>query len=585
MADSYFVDPAELTWHDETPFSETYQDIYWSSHAESPLGEKQAVFVDPVRAMARRCKPGSQITVCELGFGFGINCLLTADMWRDLSPDCRLNLISIEKHPVRKQDLAQLLSKFEFSSHESLLAQYPPHYRGQHVIWLSNNVRLLLIFDDIDDALGNLDAQVDLWFLDGFAPSKNQAMWQPALFRKMFARSRPGAEVATYSAAGGVRRGLEHAGFTTQKIDGFGRKNEMLTAKRFGSWHPVESYSGSITVIGAGLAGIFCAEALTRRGITFQIIDGGDPGPSNIPQLAVMPQLALASEPRYRFSFAACQYMQSAAGYYKTGVHRWGQNDDEITRLQQIAAQFPDEILEYMNNRMVMHEAGWLAFEETKRSIIHKTTRAQINSIRRDGQWQCLEGDNIISSSDDLILATGFNRELLPRELEVRAIGGHAVSVKTSDLSRIINDDVTVFPTYEGRSIISGTYEREADASVNWSSISELIQAAAKLIEFDERSAEPWHGIRAAARDRFPIVGQAPDWQKLHEFNRLSAINKYQDGLHFCTAFGSRGATHARLSAEHLVSKLLGEPAALGLKEQRLMSPARFAIRNRQPDE
>ena len=585
MTDSYFVDPAELAWHDETPFSETYQDIYWSSHADSPLSEKQAVFVDPVRTMARQCKPGSTITVCELGFGFGINCLLTAEMWRDLPPDCRLNFISIEKHPVRKKDLAQLLSKFEFSSHESLLAQYPHHYRGQHVIWLSNNVRLLLIFDDIDDALGNLDAQVDLWFLDGFSPSKNQAMWQPALYRKMFSRSRHGAEVATYSAAGGVRRGLEYAGFTTRKIDGFGRKSEMLSAKRPGTWQPLESCRDSITIIGAGLAGIFCAEALTRRGIEFQIIDGGDPGPSTIPQLAVMPQLALASEPRYRFSFAACHYMQSAPGYYKTGVHRWGQNDDEITRLQQIAAQFPDEIIEFLDNRMVMHEAGWLAFEEAKQSIIDQSTRAQIGSIRHDEQWQCLERDNVISSSDHLILATGFNRELLPNELEVRAIGGHAVSVKTSGLSRIINNDVTVFPTYEGRSIISGTYEREADASVNWSSINQLIQAGAKLAEFDESSAEPWHGIRAAARDRFPIVGQAPDWQKLHKFNRLSAINEYQDGLHYCTAFGSRGATHARLAAEHLVSKILKEPAALGLKEQRLMSPARFAIRNRKPDE
>ena len=116
MADSYFVDPAELAWHDETPFSETYQDIYWSGHDGSPLSEKQAVFVEPVRTMARQCKSGSQITVCELGFGFGISCLLTADMWRELPPDRCLNFISIEKHPVRKHDLAKLLSKFKFSS-------------------------------------------------------------------------------------------------------------------------------------------------------------------------------------------------------------------------------------------------------------------------------------------------------------------------------------------------------------------------------------------------------------------------------------------------------------------------------------
>lgn len=584
MTDSYFVEPAELEWHNETPFSETYQDIYWSGNDGSPLNEKQAVFVEPVRTMARQCLSGSQITVCELGFGFGINCLLTADMWRELPPDCRLNFISIEKHPVKKKDLAKLLSKFEFSSSRRLLEQYPPHYRGQHVIWLSSNVRLLLIFEDIDDALGNLDAMVDMWFLDGFAPSKNKAMWQPALYRKMFSRSHPGAAVRTYSAAGDVRRGLGHAGFTTRKIDGFGRKTEMLSGNRPGTWQPTESPRDSITIIGAGLSGIFCAEALTRRGIEFQVIDGGDPGPSSIPQLAVMPQLALASEPRYRFSFAACHYMQSAPGYYKTGLHRWGQDDGEIKRLKLIAAQFPNEIIEFLDNRMIMREAGWLAFEETKKSVIDQFTRAQISSIRHDGQWQCLEGDNVISSSDHLILATGFNPELLSDELQVRVIGGHAVSVKTGDLSKIINKDVTVFPTYEGRSIISGTYEREADASINWSSINQLVQAGAKLVKFNESSAEPWQGVRASARDRFPIVGEAPDWQKLDGFNRVSAINEFQYGLHYCTAFGSRGATHARLAAEHLVSKILREPAALGLKEQRLLSPARFAIRNRKYD-
>lgn len=583
MADSYLVDSADLAWHGEAPFSETYQDIYWSSHDGSPLNEKQAVFVEPVRTMARQCKPGSTITVCELGFGFGINCLLTATMWRDLPQDCRLNFISIEKHPVRKQDLAQMLSTFQFSAGERLLEQYPPHYRGQHVIWLSSNVRLLLIFEEIDDALGNLDAKVDMWFLDGFSPPKNEAMWQPAIYRKMFSRSHPGAKIATYSAAGGVRRGLEHAGFTTRKIAGFGRKKEMLSANRPGNWQPTQSRSNSITIVGAGLAGIFCAEALTRRGIEFQIIDGGEPGPSTIPQLAVMPQLALAPEPRYRFSFAACHYMQSAPGYYKTGVYRLGQDDKEIERLQKIAAQFPDHIIESLDDRMVMHEAGWLAFEETKRSIIDGVTHAQISSIQHDGQWHCLEGDNVITSSDHLILATGFNRRLLPDELEIRAIGGHAVSVKTDELVQLINNDVTVFPTYKGRSIISGTYEREATTSVNGSSIAELIQAAAKQVDFDEDTAQPWHGIRAAARDRFPIIGQAPNWQKLHEFNRLSAVTEFQQGLHYCTAFGSRGATHARLAAEHLISKILREPAALGLKEQRLMSPARFAIRNRKP--
>ena len=37
-----------------------------------------------------------------------------------------------------------------------------------------------------------------------------------------------------------VRRGLGHAGFITRKIDGFGRKHEMLSAKLPGTWQPSE---------------------------------------------------------------------------------------------------------------------------------------------------------------------------------------------------------------------------------------------------------------------------------------------------------------------------------------------------------
>ena len=357
----------------------------------------------------------------------------------------------------------------------------------------------------------------------------------------------------------------------------------MLIARRPGTWQPSQRSGASVTVIGAGLAGVFCAEALSRRGIAYRIIDSGVPGGSCIPQLSVMPQLAATPEPRYRFSFAACQYMQSAPGYYPSVIRTLAKDSDELARLQQIAAQFPDEVIAFNEGELILNSAGWLAFDETKQSILGQVTNAEISSVRYDGQWHCLARDELISTTDHLILATGFNRQLLPEQLQVRAIGGHAVSVKTDGLTQIINTGVTLFPTYKGRSMISGTYEREPDTQVSWPLIRELLAAASHLTVFDETSAEPWLGIRAVARDRFPIVGQAPDWAKLSRFNRLSAVSDYQAGLYFCTAFGSRGATHARLAAEHLVSKMFGDPAALGLKEQRLMSPARFAIRDHKP--
>jgi tRNA U34 5-methylaminomethyl-2-thiouridine-forming methyltransferase MnmC len=70
---------------------------------------------------------------------------------------------------------------------------------------------------------------VDAWFLDGFSPAKNPELWEPALLRAVAHHSAPGATLATYSAAGAVRRNLEAAGFAITRRPGFGRKRHMTT--------------------------------------------------------------------------------------------------------------------------------------------------------------------------------------------------------------------------------------------------------------------------------------------------------------------------------------------------------------------
>ena len=76
------------------------------------------------------------------------------------------------------------------------------------------------------------DAQIDAWFLDGFAPAKNPQMWSDAVLAQVARTSRPGATLATYTSAGHVRRGLQAAGFMVQRVPGHGRKREMLTGVR-----------------------------------------------------------------------------------------------------------------------------------------------------------------------------------------------------------------------------------------------------------------------------------------------------------------------------------------------------------------
>ena len=144
----------------------------------------------------------------------------------------------------------------------------------------------------------------------------------------------------------------------------------------------------------------------------------------------------------------------------------------------------------------------------------------------------------------------------------------------------MINGRVTVFPTEQGRSVISGTYARNTSMLIDQAQIKELADLAGELIALDESTAEALVGIRTTTRDRLPVIGESPDWSTLEGTNRVSAGFGRQAGLYFCSAFGSRGATHARLCAEHLANKILGEPTALGLAEQQMLSPARFVIRD-----
>ncbi|MEO1470458.1 MAG: tRNA (5-methylaminomethyl-2-thiouridine)(34)-methyltransferase MnmD [Pseudomonadota bacterium] len=74
-------------------------------------------------------------------------------------------------------------------------------------------------------------APADAWYLDGFSPAKNPAMWTPELMAAVAARTRPGGTFATYTAAGHVRRALAAAGFAVERVPGFGAKRHMTRGR------------------------------------------------------------------------------------------------------------------------------------------------------------------------------------------------------------------------------------------------------------------------------------------------------------------------------------------------------------------
>src|SRR6185369_6222008 len=172
----------------------------------------------------------------------------------------------------------------------------------------AGRITLTLLFGDAQALLPQLVARADALYLDGFAPAKNPQLWTPAVFTALARLCAPGATVATWSVASGVRDGLTSAGFRVEKRPGFGAKRDML-AGVFES-AAADSNAGDARhalVLGAGLAGTACAQRLAARGWSVDLLERAPAparGASGNPLGLAAPLLNLADGANARFSRA-----------------------------------------------------------------------------------------------------------------------------------------------------------------------------------------------------------------------------------------------------------------------------------------
>jgi tRNA U34 5-methylaminomethyl-2-thiouridine-forming methyltransferase MnmC len=219
---------AELDWRDGTPVSRAFGDPYFS--LEGGLAETAHVFLAG-NGLPGRLRPG--FAIFELGFGTGLNLLATLRAMREAGAAGPVRYTSFEAFPMAPDDRARALAAFPDLAEDAArladaLAQGPgPHDLGGLV--------LTVVEGDARATLPAWEGEADAIFLDGFAPARNPEMWEPALLAAVAARLRPGGTLATYSAAGDVRRALEAAGLEVERRPGFGRKRHMTVARRPGA--------------------------------------------------------------------------------------------------------------------------------------------------------------------------------------------------------------------------------------------------------------------------------------------------------------------------------------------------------------
>lgn len=221
----------DLDWvADEVPVSRRFGDPYYS--LAGGLAETRHVFLEGNDLGARFVAADSDVTVAELGFGTGLAFLATLDLWRRCaSPGARLRFVSFELQPLAPAQMRRALAVWpELAADAGHLTRYWPGDSRSRIRF--DRADLEVIRGDARRTVADWSSRAQAWFLDGFAPARNPEMWEARLLAEVFERTVPGGTVATYSAAGVVRRGLADAGFVVRRRPGFGTKRDMSVGLR-----------------------------------------------------------------------------------------------------------------------------------------------------------------------------------------------------------------------------------------------------------------------------------------------------------------------------------------------------------------
>lgn len=588
----------ELDWQEGAPFARDAGDVYYSGDG---LEEKRAVFLAGC-GLPQRWTGRDAFTVGELGFGAGLAFLALWEMWRGArpSPHARLNVVSFERALMSASDAARTLARWpELGPLTArLLAAWPARARGvQQLAFPDDGVRLTLHIDDAASALPQTriaagpEGGVDAWFLDGFSPAVNPAMWDAPTLSEVARLSAPGARAATYSAAGAVRRGLEAAGFAVQKAPGYGRKKERLLASF--PEPPIAATTAysrlrprRIGVVGAGVAGACVARAFLDRGCEVVVFDAADrpgAGASGNPLALMTPRLDAADGPAAR---ALVEAYLAARSLYRTlppeaaawaEAHQRAPDAAEAARQARVMADPPldDSLLRQLpagdgdrppalvfRNAMILRPALALpALLEGARfepgRAVSAGTLADLAPLGVDLVVLCA-GMGLASLAADLPLAPRMGQlEWLERQERASASaiadGGYlaqawdqivfgatfeappAEGPRTSDAARAHN--LAVYRRLSGRELCSD-----------------------EIARLESRVA-----VRATTPDRLPFAG----WRDGDAAAPVMCVG----GL------GARGWMWAPLLAQLTAALALGEPLPVEQRVAEALSPQRFARR------
>lgn len=162
-----------------------------------------------------------EIRIFEMGFGTGLNALLTLDEAQKIKR--LINYTAIELHPLSEEERKNLDYNSDQSVFENLHAA-----AWEEEISIDSFFKLYKTKADLLHY--KTDKKFDIIYYDAFAPSAQPQLWTADVFKKLYSMMNSGGVLVTYCSKGDVRRAMQAAGFIVEKIQGPPGKREMVRA-------------------------------------------------------------------------------------------------------------------------------------------------------------------------------------------------------------------------------------------------------------------------------------------------------------------------------------------------------------------